>query len=242
MARIFMSHSSKDKPFIRKLSKDLRASGHEPWLDEWEIKVGECIVSKISDGISRADYAIIILTPDSVASGWVDREWSALYWSEIETGGIKVLPVLLRKCSIPSLLRSKRYADFTSSYEEGLSQLLYALSPGAAIDHTHRLTTNNKAASFRQLEPQKLTLQFEFISIGKILEAEVAANLQVNELKRLVMKEMSFSDQFLDGRVAPTSLYSVTREITLDDRLSLEENGVQNNEVLRLEFHSTAGG
>jgi hypothetical protein len=73
---------------------------------------------------------------------------------------------------------------------------LNALSPDSAIDHNHQLTKNNKAASFRQLEPDKLTLRFEFISSGQVLEAEVAANLRVNELKRLIMEEMSFLINF----------------------------------------------
>ena len=56
MAKIFISHSSHDKGFVRKLAKDLKSIGYEPWLDEWEIKVGDCIVSKVEHGIADADY------------------------------------------------------------------------------------------------------------------------------------------------------------------------------------------
>jgi hypothetical protein len=38
MAKIFISHSSKDKEFVRQLKKDLEEFGHEIWLDEREIK------------------------------------------------------------------------------------------------------------------------------------------------------------------------------------------------------------
>jgi hypothetical protein len=241
VAKIFMSHSSKDKPFVRRLSEDLKALGHEPWLDEWEIKVGECIVSKISHGIKDADYAIVVLTPDSVASGWVDREWSALYWSEIQEAGIKVLPVLLRKCEIPPLLRSKKYADFTLKYENGLQQLLDALSSDSVSNQFSSTLKNRSPASFRRVESKQLNLRFEFLVTGQILEAEVASNLQVAELKRLVMGEMSFSDQFLDGHVALTSLYSRTRGVELNDNSSLEENGVQDGEVLHLLFRAAGG-
>ena len=37
---------------------DLRELGHEPWLDEWEIKVGDCIVTKIEEGMSNSDYVV----------------------------------------------------------------------------------------------------------------------------------------------------------------------------------------
>ena len=84
MAKIFLSHSSKDKQFVFQLGEDLKALGHEPWLDEWEIKVGECIPSKIDHAIGEADYVIIVLSPDAVKSGWVEREWQSKYWDEIE--------------------------------------------------------------------------------------------------------------------------------------------------------------
>lgn len=39
-AKIFISHSSLDKPFAKMLCMDLEANGYAPWLDEWDIKVG----------------------------------------------------------------------------------------------------------------------------------------------------------------------------------------------------------
>lgn len=95
MAKIFISHSSKDKEFVRKLSADLANLGHDPWLDEWEIKVGECIVSKIEHGIKESDYVIIVLTENSVNSGWVEREWKTKYWDEINQGKTLILPIIM---------------------------------------------------------------------------------------------------------------------------------------------------
>src|SRR4051794_20362303 len=104
MAKIFMSYSSRDKEFVRKLSADLHQMGYEPWLDEWVIKVGDCIVTEVEHGIVGADYVAIVLTPHSVKSGWVEREWKAKYWEEVETGKTLILPILAEKCEIPTLL------------------------------------------------------------------------------------------------------------------------------------------
>ena len=101
----------------------------KPWLDEWEIKVGECIPSKIDHAIGEADYVIIVLSPDAVKSGWVDREWKAKYWDEIEQNETFVLPVLLRDCKIPNLLKPKKYADFRKNYSLGLVKLMGAIAP-----------------------------------------------------------------------------------------------------------------
>ena len=87
MAKIFISYSSKNKAFARRLSEDLNRMGHEPWLDEWAIKVGECIITKIDRGIADSDFVVIILSSHSVKSGWVEKEWKTKYWYEIDIRG-----------------------------------------------------------------------------------------------------------------------------------------------------------
>lgn len=129
MAKIYISHSSKDKDFARQLASDLSDLGYEPWLDEWEIKVGECIVTRIGDGIAEADYVVIVLSPSSVKSGWVEREWKAKYWDEIEQNKTFVLPTLIENCEIQQLLKTKKYADFRKKYSVGLVQLMSSISP-----------------------------------------------------------------------------------------------------------------
>ena len=129
MAKIFISHSSKDKKFVFELGKDLRELGHEPWLDEWEIKVGDCIPSKIDQAIGEADYVIVVLSPDAVNSGWVEREWQSKYWDEINKNKTLVLPILISDCQIPDLLKTKKYADFRNDYQVGFADLIAAITP-----------------------------------------------------------------------------------------------------------------
>ena len=131
-ASVFISHSSADKQFANWLGTDLKAAGHSPWLDEWEIRVGESIPRKVSDGIRDADFVVVVLTESAVASHWVEREWQNKYWDEVSAGTIQVLPALYKDCSIPELLKTKRYADFRNSYNRGLDDLLAALDSLAA--------------------------------------------------------------------------------------------------------------
>lgn len=129
MAIVFISHSSKDKEFVRQLSADLKEVGHTPWLDEWEIQVGDCIVRAVNDGLIRADFVVLVLSPHSVESGWVEREWAPSYWNEIETKRRIVLPAMLNDCTVPALLKTKKYADFRKTYAVGFSQLVNAIGP-----------------------------------------------------------------------------------------------------------------
>jgi hypothetical protein len=129
MAKIFISHSSKDKKFVRQLAGDLKDTGHLPWLDEWEIKVGECIAKKIEEGIYDADYVVIVLSKNATVSEWFDREWKSVYWDEVNNGKTIILPVLVEDCNIPKLLQTKKYADFRENYTTAFDALLKAVNP-----------------------------------------------------------------------------------------------------------------
>lgn len=124
---VFISHSSKDKQIATWLSVDLSNRGHNPWLDQWEIKLGESIPEKINEGLGDCDVVLVLLSPKSVESGWVEREWQAKYWQEIEESRIMVIPVLLDECEIPPLLRMKKYADFRNCYSDAVDEISKAL-------------------------------------------------------------------------------------------------------------------
>ena len=129
MATVFLSHSSKDKDFVRKLANDLTEMGHTPWLDERDIRAGESIVGKVGEGVAKADYVVIVLSNNSVQSGWFAREWEAKLWQEINQRKTMVIPVLFEDCEIPLLLQPKEYADFRKSYTKGFVELMGGISP-----------------------------------------------------------------------------------------------------------------
>jgi hypothetical protein len=126
--RIFISHSSTDKRTAISLSVDLASEGHMPWLDEWEIKAGESIPTKIGDGLEASDFVVVLMSRAAVDSGWVQAEWMTKYWDEIGARKVQVIPVLLEECSVPTLLRTKKYADLRWDYRRGLDQILDAIN------------------------------------------------------------------------------------------------------------------
>jgi hypothetical protein len=125
---VFLSHSSKDKPFIRQLAADLSKENVLVWLDEQQIKVGDSINDKISQGLAESDYFVIALSNDSVNSDWVKKELNSALIDEIESKKVKVLPIKLSECTFPLLIKDKKYADFTKSYKSGLNELLNAIN------------------------------------------------------------------------------------------------------------------
>lgn len=123
----FLSHSSKDKTFIRQLAADLTRNNITVWLDEQMIKVGDSIADKVSQGLAESDYFLVALSENSTQSEWVKKELNQALLTEIEEKEVKVLPLLLSDCEIPALIKEKKYADFSQSYKSGLKSLLDAL-------------------------------------------------------------------------------------------------------------------
>jgi hypothetical protein len=123
----FLSHSSKDKPFVRQLATDLTKNNVTVWLDEQMIKVGESIIERVGQGLAESDYFLLALSENSVNSEWVKKELNQALLKEIEDRKVTVLPLLLKECKIPSIIREKKYADFSSNYHAGLTELIAAM-------------------------------------------------------------------------------------------------------------------
>ena len=102
-----MSLASEDKIFVKKVKKDLEGLGHEVWLYDSEIEIGDSLASKIQDGIANCDILIVFLSLSSVKSNWVKLEWETALNREIDENKKILLPVLIEKCEIPPLLKRK---------------------------------------------------------------------------------------------------------------------------------------
>lgn len=124
MPKVFLCHSSVDKPFVRRLADDLNSQSLSVWIDEKEILVGDPIREKIEQGLRASDYLAIVLSPDSVTSAWVQKELDAKLIEEVESRSVRILPIYYRQCQIPALLSGKHYADFRNDYSIGLNALL----------------------------------------------------------------------------------------------------------------------
>ncbi|MBW1298113.1 toll/interleukin-1 receptor domain-containing protein [Aquimarina litoralis] len=127
---VFLSHSSKDKSFIRQLTADLTSEGILVWLDEQQINVGDSINKAINQGLAESDYFVIAMSDNSVKSEWVERELNSALIDEIEEKKVKVLPIKLSECTFPLLIKDKKYADFTKHYKQGLQELIKAIKNG----------------------------------------------------------------------------------------------------------------
>lgn len=125
---VFLCHSSADKPLVRRIALDLQERGFNPWLDEFEIDVGESIVEKISQATETADALIVFLSETSVAAPWVKKEWQSTFMRKLSGEKTLLIPARLDNCKIPPLLSDTRYADFRDQYLEPLAEICKAVA------------------------------------------------------------------------------------------------------------------
>jgi hypothetical protein len=70
----FLSYSTKDTPFVKKLYNDLRAKGVQAWFFPESAKPGGRVWSEIETGLRSQDKVVVICSKNSLDSGPVLRE------------------------------------------------------------------------------------------------------------------------------------------------------------------------
>lgn len=93
------------------------------------IKVGDSLHRKFQQGITSSAWLGVVLSPNSVSSPRVEKELNSALMRELEQREVFVLPILYKDCAIPLMLKDKVYADFRSSYKQGLNALLERFTP-----------------------------------------------------------------------------------------------------------------
>jgi hypothetical protein len=131
LGKVFISHSSKDKPFVRKLVKRLEKEGYRCWLDEVELVPGDMLSTRLAEVLQESRVVIAVMTEHSLKSNWLKFELNkAAEW--MVDGKCRIIPILLGdvKDSNP-LLKGLIYADFRKSVATGNKAVLAALKKEA---------------------------------------------------------------------------------------------------------------
>jgi hypothetical protein len=124
--RVFLSYSHHDKEYARRVIATLMKHNIHFWFDQYDILVGHSLHDKIFEGIRKSDYFLLILTPQSLKSDWVQKELSEALMQEMERKQTYILPLRFERCLLPDSLQNKHYADFTE-FSKGNRELIKLL-------------------------------------------------------------------------------------------------------------------
>jgi hypothetical protein len=129
--RVFLCHSSGDKPAVRALYWRLREVGVEPWLDEKDLVAGQEWQQEIPKAVRASDVVLVCLSHSSTTkAGYVQKEIrQALDAAEEQPeGSIFIIPVLLETLTndeVPQRLRPYHWVNYFD--EKGFAKLRRAL-------------------------------------------------------------------------------------------------------------------
>ena len=110
----FISHSSADKQFARRLDDALAYAGVRTFLDERDIRIGESIPEQLFSAINQSTHLIYVISKNSATSAWAREELSAAQFRRLSSASVTVLPIRIDDTLPPDSIAHLKYADFSS--------------------------------------------------------------------------------------------------------------------------------
>jgi hypothetical protein len=126
---VFLCHSSADKPQVRKMARELRKAGLNPWLDEDDLAASVGFIGALSDALRVVGVAAVVWGPNSPGR-WQQREIEYLQRANVEQG-VRVIPVILAGVDgdprWPVFMDLVQRIDFRKPHKDPMSQLIAAI-------------------------------------------------------------------------------------------------------------------
>lgn len=126
--KVFLCHSSLDKPSVRALRRKLLDDGCQPWLDEEDILPGQDWDREIRRAIRVSDLVLVCLSRASINKvGYLQKEIRSVLDAADEQpeGTIFVIPARLEPCEVPERFRRYQWVDLFE--DTGYPRLLQAV-------------------------------------------------------------------------------------------------------------------
>lgn len=135
--KVFISYSHKDSDLAKQITSELINEGLEAWNAETEILPGDNWAEKVSDALKDSDAMVVLLTPESLKSKWI--QWEIQYALGNNSYNRRVIPVLVGSEenisleSVPWILRKLQMIRLSKpeQAEEEISQITEALKLAA---------------------------------------------------------------------------------------------------------------
>lgn len=124
---VFVSYSHDDLDWVTRFAARLEGQGFKVARDEVILKPGDVLVHAIEQAIRDSAHGILVFSPASAASGWVQQEYAALMQRSIQDGQ-RFIPVLIDDVELPVFAATRHYADFRNVSAAEYDQLIVKIA------------------------------------------------------------------------------------------------------------------
>ena len=126
LGKVFISHTTADKPFVRRLAARLEKSQFQVWFDEHDLIAGDSLPERVGKALQAAKVILVVVSKESVASKWLRYELNVATDRMIK-GECRVIPVVIDETPLPAEVIGLLYADCRKGLAQGLPSILTAL-------------------------------------------------------------------------------------------------------------------
>lgn len=133
-ADLFISYNHTDEEWAKRLATRVEK---EKWRDRdlrvffapWDIRPGDSVDERLDRALAESRYVGLVLSPESVSSGWVSEEWYSKHHADRKRRERRIIPLYRRTCDIPIFLDHLNRIDFRDDdkFDDGLRLLLAVL-------------------------------------------------------------------------------------------------------------------
>lgn len=242
--KVFISHSSKDKKFVRTLKDGLTENSIETWVDEDEIDFGDSLLNKLESGLNETSHLVIVLSPASVGSEWVQFELKKALLN-IHTGLTnKIIPIKYRDCKIPVELEDVLHADLSKEVVLPIGDRVKFISDGYDnffLKLVRAIRNSSKSINKTEKEEIIKSIKSSEKEIGEHTKTLFRGNFKVigystkdsrEKFQRKIEKQLKAENEIDDYRpvLLPPSLKTVLKlkigdKIDFDDEFFLDSYG-----------------
>lgn len=118
---VFISYASPDRDLADYLARDLEAEGVSVWSDR-SIEPGQNWLEGIEEGLRKAEFFVVVISPASLNSEWVNFEAGVALSRDPSSPHRRLLPVLTRGVDRGSLPASLRHLQAIEMEGVGIAQ------------------------------------------------------------------------------------------------------------------------
>jgi peptide/nickel transport system substrate-binding protein len=111
MHTVFVSHSHQDNALCDAFVEALRARGVDVWYDRSDLQAGHFLSTAIQQELQARTVYILLATPASIASYWVETELNAFRDLAAHDRTRVIIPVVMASGELPLLLRAYKWID-----------------------------------------------------------------------------------------------------------------------------------
>lgn len=184
---VFLCHTGANKDWVRGLAKRLEDETVEDrplrvFFDEWDIAPGDNILSRIENGLARARFVVVALSPALTDASWPTLEWQSQVYDDPTGKRGRIIPLIVEKSDpvtqqpleVPLPLRLLRYIDFSNQgHFERQFQLLLARIRGEKPSRGRSHTLSDRMAAVNPAAGPEAPGLVDEIVLGNLFKAEL---------------------------------------------------------------------